>query len=245
MKSSLPYQTINTAGEITAVVTVAVDVGRQASLSRRIMKNDNTVEQVAFVTIPDDGSISSLRMMGGELSVNGTVAGCYALLQRQRLSSVTIQVEALCQQVTATVTRNEITVNFPRSMIQTSKNNVVVLRGMAYRVIPGIPKNQNATTAQQRLLTELAKTSPAAGLVYYENDRIQPLVYVKATRSSVWEQACGSGSIAYALIRGVSAVRQPSGDIIRIKIKENTIIYQTNVVLVARNKSWYDERRLP
>ena len=250
MKTFIQYQKISTAGEITAVLSASVPIRRQALLARRIMRIEPDVEQIAFLNTLT--SPSRLRMMGGELSVNGTVTGCYALLLQQRLQSLVLRVEALDERVRASLTRDTVTAYFPRSLIKTRQGNTVALRGMTYRVIPGIPNNQKATAKKRRLLIELAKTAPAAGLVYYEENRIRPLIYVKATRSFVWEQACGSGSIAYALISGTSAIRQPSGGTIRITINKNTIVYkatarfiETKAILVEPNKSWYDQRRLP
>lgn len=250
MKTFIQYQTISTAGEITAVLSSVVPIRRQALLARRIMRVEPNVEQVAFMNTQT--SPPTLRMMGGELSVNGTVAGCYALLRQQHLQSLTLRIEALNQRVTATITNDALTAYFPCSLIKTRRGDTVAFRGMTYRVIPGIPSNQRATAKQRRLLIELATTAPAAGLVYYKGNRIRPLIYVKATKTYVWEQACGSGSIAYALIAELSTIRQPSGETVRITINKDAIVYQARVVFIAEkvilveeNKSWYDERRLP
>mgnify|MGYP006055950399 FL=1 len=66
----------------------------------------------------------------------------------------------------------------------------------------------------KNMLLNMCKKSPAAGLIYYEKQEIVPLIFVLATNSYVWEQACGSGSLAFSMVTREDKVIQPSRDVI-------------------------------
>lgn len=236
MKLNIKYQLISTAGEVTAVITVPVIKRVQANLARRIMEAGSSVEQVVFLDAEKNQTIPSLRMMGGELSVNGTAAAAYVVMEKRSRRSIIIRIATLNNPVTAMLNDNTVSVLFPSSLVKRRKENVVTLRGINYRIVPGLPKDRKVTVTQRALLAKLANTAPASGLIYYEGDTIAPLIYVKATRSYVWEQACGSGSIAFSLYSGISNIRQPSGDTIQISFQKNAITYKASAKIVA-NKS--------
>ena len=53
-------------GNITAIVTDPSDPKDRIRIASGIMGKDRTVEQVAFVTDPENGSDISIEMAGGE-----------------------------------------------------------------------------------------------------------------------------------------------------------------------------------
>ena len=89
----------------------------------------------------------------------------------------------------------------------------------AVYIIDGTPKISKQKLTKKLALKLLAKkyNLPAIGVINYEKNNIKPLIYVKNTDSLVWENACGSGSLAYSLISGYSKIVQPSGQIIDIR----------------------------
>ena len=74
------------------------------------------------------------------------------------------------------------------------------MEGISHALILDPPDRDNA----RRLLAELAEQidDEAIGVMFYEADRqfMTPLVWVKATDTSIWESSCGSGSVSLAAV---------------------------------------------
>ena len=153
-------------------------------------------------------SKDTFRMMGGELSVNGMLAAEFL-----RTGARTIRI--------------------PRSLLLSVTNNIVTYNGMTYVLFPNPPSTKTVNSDQKKILQKLCKTNPASGIIYYKNASITPLIYVRATNTYVWEQSCGSGSVAYALFSGRKIIQQPSGSVVRISISPRTITYQATVRVIG------------
>ena len=91
-----------------------------------------------------------------------------------------------------------------------------------------MPRNWRAGSADLRLQAGIAN-APASGVVWYECEgdacRITPAVEVKATASEHLETACGSASMAMALLRETLpaaperlSVIQPSGETLKVTL---------------------------
>ncbi|MBI2074587.1 MAG: hypothetical protein HYT83_01975 [Candidatus Levybacteria bacterium] len=154
-------------------------------------------------------------MMGGELSINGTLAFARRLdgsgqLQTSGLSSL-IDYE----------NRNgttSIRINMPyktdRSIFanEDGKNNIVLFEGIGY-----LCTNKQSAPTMGELVTLAEKYKlPAFGIVIYSNNQIFPFVYVGKTQSMVAESACGSGSIALNILTGQQRIVQPTGKTIEV-----------------------------
>lgn len=204
MKQQIIYQLVDTAGEISAIVRSPVAENAMPNVANRIMRKNTAVEQVGFIY----PKTNSFRMMGGELSVNGMLAAEY-------------------------LNSGKKTIQIPRSIVRSVSDNQIVLTGMTYVLLPNPPPNGIITITQRKLLRTLATTNPAAGIVYYNSASIKPLLFVRATNTYVWEQSCGSGSIAYALWSGRTRIRQPSDKIVTISITNKRITYQAPVRVIG------------
>lgn len=101
--------------------------------------------------------------------------------------------------------------------------SVISMNGISFFLIEGLQKIQNIPSCDLTKIQKLIKNNLAAGIIYYEDNRIQPVVYVSPTNSLIWESACGSGSIAYSLLTGRNEITQPSGEKISIKTNSNNI----------------------
>jgi hypothetical protein len=168
------------------------------------METDNSIDQVGYLRQ------NKFTMMGGELSINGTLAAAYLIKNTTVINGYPF-----------IKNKNNITVIFPITLIRSVSNNIVKLDGISYYLINKLPSKKTITRAQIKILSELTKESPASGIIYYKDGCIVPLIYVKCTNTYVWERACGSGSLAYAIISGESKVIQPSGEILIININQN------------------------
>lgn len=200
------YRLIDTAGQITAVVTQVVKTDQQSALARSIMANDSRIEQVGYL------QGNNFRMMGGELSINALLAAAYLLNQSGQVNGYPFFTSS-----------STITLTLPSSIVLEISNNLVRLAGITYQIIRGIPSSKTISSKTQKTIQNLTLNSPAAGIVYYEDTQIKPLVYVQQTNSYKWENACGSGSLAFALFFGKRDIIQPSGQIIQFQILPNTI----------------------
>lgn len=123
---------------------------------------------------------------------------------------------------------NSISIQLPLSLFQIKDINVVKLAGIVYII------SNNKRCANKTYLNKLANkySVPASGMIFYKDNNIQPLVYVKDTDSLVWENACGSGSLAYSIFSGINKVRQPSNKIVEVDKSEKyfTIKVQAKIV---------------
>ena len=207
-----PYKLIDTAGQITAIITTPIKLGQLPRLASSIMRQNPKVEQVGYL------QGSKFQMMGGELSINGLISGAFLLSQTGQINGLNY-----------VVTPSTITLTFPNSLIKRvdKVNNIVELEGIIYQVIAGLPATKNISLKTKNLLKKLATSSPASGIIYYQSGRIKPLVFVKTTNSYVWENACGSGSLATALITSNQQVIQPSGQIINFQFTNKNIVVTT------------------
>lgn len=203
------YRSIDTAGQITAIITEKINLGELPLLANSIMAKNTQVEQVGCL------QGNTFQMMGNELSINGLLAAAYLLKKSGKINDLDFQ-----------LTASTVSLTFPSSLVINvdQKEKVVTLQGIVYQVISGFPKDKNISPTTKAVLQKLASNSPASGIIYYQNNQIQPLVYVKATNSYVWENACGSGSLATALITQQKDILQPSEQSISFQFTSKNIV---------------------
>lgn len=219
----MKVQKINTAGQVTAVISDAQLTNEELrDLSTDIMISDSTVEQVGLLNSSLRPPV--LRMMGGELSINGTLAGAFLLLQakQQPQESVSFYSSGVKDLITVANLDDELTLSLPLS-VPRIENDVVYFDGICYVIRKGLRTSKLLRRMERKTLETLCENRPAAGIIFYEENKIQPVVYVKATKTTVWENACGSGSIAFSLMVGAGDVLQPSGEVIKIRTKDATL----------------------
>lgn len=205
------YKIINTAGQITAVITEEIIKSDLPQIAKAIMEANPTIEQVGYLQNND------FQMMGGELSINGLIAGATLLGDYQSINGYTFKVRP----------NNQISLTLPRSIVISQRESVIKLQGITYQLIAGIPRNRIITPMVKQKLLELAQDTTASGIIYYEQSNIMPLIYVPATDSYVWEKACGSGSLATALFTRKYCISQPSGQLLVFSFTNKNIIVTT------------------
>jgi hypothetical protein len=202
----MDYKTIDTAGQLSAIITSPIKLIDLPNIASSIMGKNLTIEQVGYL------SGRRFFMMGGELSINGLVAGSYLIGSSGRINDYEFEID-----------KDIVSLSLPKSIVLGIDKDIVRLQGITYKVIPFSPTNNVVSPSTKKLLSSLARDSSASGIVYFSGDQIIPLIFVPQTSTYVWENACGSGSLAYSLVTGKYQVRQPSGSIIKIKLLNNTI----------------------
>jgi len=197
------YTLIDTAGQLTAVIDEPINIADQAIIGQKLLSQYPTMGQVAFVN-------PSIRMMGGELSINGTIAAQYYLNKYRKPVLMTVK--------------------FEKSIVTQILNDEVIFSGIKYKLIN---TNVYKNTARQYCGTDVA-----CGFIIEKNPgEIIPIVYVKSTDTLITETACGSASLAYYLLTGISRVVQPSSQ--TISIEETYDNYQISLIakVVRKNRA--------
>lgn len=174
------------------------------------------VEQIGFVETKNN--LPFLNMMGGELCINGTIALAYKCGSKGKLFTSGI-INPVFYLNTKSITSISIIIGYQKI------KNIVLLEGIGY-----IYLKQKINNKKQYLKDLCQKYNlPAFGIIYYENDKIIPFVYVRETDSLFKETACGSGSIAISILTKKSCIAQPTGEPIIVNRKRNTFVLKTKV----------------
>lgn len=194
------YTLIDTAGQLTAIIDQPTPIDQQPILGQRLLRQSPSMGQVAF-TKP------KLRMMGGEFSINGTIAAKY-FLKKYTLPK-------------------RMSVAFPNTIIKQVRFDEVIFPGIKYKLF----NNQQVNTF---IASAYCGKDQACGFIFEEKPgEIIPIVYVKATNTLNTETACGSASLAYSILKNINTVTQPSKKTISIKKTRNQLIVTTVVKLVT------------
>ena len=220
-KMPFSYQQITIAGQTTALVAQNLDQADRVSAAQKIMQKSNTIEQVGFL---DQSALPypTFTMMGGELSLIGSLTAGFTLLNKKK-GQVTFQTSGILSPISVKLSRLTCSLQIPANRAIGQAPDQVSLGGISFLVVNRIPRNQMMTDFEQESLQELLLNSPAAGIVFYQNNQIYPVVKVANTNTLVWESACGSGSVAFYLVSGCSKIIQPSGAILTVSRENDTL----------------------
>lgn len=226
---------------VTILATSPVARAEQSAVAARLLEWDSVCgEQVGFLEPPSlPGARVRLQMMGGEFCGNATMAlGAY--LARQdgladgARTEYAIEVSGADAPVLCRIAREggayrgAVRMPLPESIgavaLETDAGTlelpVVALPGIAHVVAP--PSLGRAEIERRIRGWSRAVGADALGVLRFDEAAlaIDPIVYVPATDSAVWERGCGSGTAALgcwlarragATFRG--AIRQPGGEI--------------------------------
>lgn len=190
--------------------------------SKIIKKYLGEVEQIGFAE--KSNNITTLKMMGGELCINSTLALASEIGKQGILLTSGVK-EPVVFENKLGITSIKIPLNFRR------EENIVLFEGI------GFICSEKPIPFTQELLTDLVKrySLPAFGVLIRGKNKIRPFVYVKSTDSLFEETACGSGSIACSILTGYSKIIQPTGKSIAIRQKGNLFIVSAKVVKIGES----------
>ena len=215
------YQQITIAGQTTALVTQKLDRAERVSAAQEIMQKSSAIEQVGFLD-QTSSPYPIFTMMGEELSLIGSLAaGCQLL--NGKMGQAAFQASGILRPISVKLNRLTGTLQIPAGTAMKQAPDQITLGGISFLVINRLPKNRIIYSSERRRLQELLLKSPAAGIVFYQNNQIYPVVQVKETNTLVWESACGSGSVAFFLATGNSTIIQPSGAILTVSRENDTL----------------------
>lgn len=242
------FTILDPMGNLTALVQTKIPKGLWSLVTKKIMADYPTVEQVGFIIN------NNLEMMGGELSINGTLAAGYYLSKKygQQKLAFKINLASGFSLLKFSLIKkfSTILLTIPYKKVKIDGFDFVDLGGIGYFVvpIPGIsgPLIPGIVFEFEKFKEKFEKrlNRNAWGVVFYKGNKIWPVVYVKDKKGKTLEKrlemACGSGSLAYYLVSGKEKIIQPSEEIIRIKRKEEKFEISGKVKMCYDKRSLYD-----
>ena len=197
------------AGNITVFVTTPVDREKYPAIARQILaRKELKGEQVGFIEKTEQGSFR-MEMIGGEFCGNASRSFAYLLCQMAGKDRQELEVEVSGSPVPLKVIADrtegtsQIDMPLPKSieLVQTGSKDVfhmVIFDGICHLIVPGKPRGKEFV---ENALARAREACPcgAWGIMFLEEDRMVPAVYVESTDSLIWESSCASGSMAAAV----------------------------------------------
>ena len=200
------YIPADPAGNLTAIVLSPVEPQARAEVAARMMARcPEGFEQVGFADEASlTGDLPRLCMMGGEFCGNAARAfACYAAKVRGKGETrLSVAISGAREPVPV-----ELDLSSNHAYAQMPLPYALETLGVDGREIPlvrmeGIDHALMLNAAPSPALAErvlaVMPKQDAQGVLFVQEDRMMPLVYVAATDTRVWESSCGSGTVALA-----------------------------------------------
>lgn len=208
----IQFAKINPCENMTILVTTPIERSLQPSIAEKLMAYGSVnAEQVGFLepaSLPN--ARLRLQMMGGEFCGNATMSLAAYLAHTDGITnaaSYLLEISGSNQALICDIRRNGAAFDASVAMPLPEKIEDVCLPEGSYPAVffSGIvhlivPKDQiDAETIECRIADWCAfLNAEALGVILFDarSRSIRPIVYVRATGSSVWERGCGSGTAA-------------------------------------------------
>lgn len=236
MKKEISYYIYSPCGNDTALVQ-GLDFSNKAKkiINDKIMKISPNVEQVGFV---ETNGEPKLIMAGGEFCGNATRSAAYYYLKGE-VGEINIDVLGVNSSIKAGIDSDKNA--WSQVPIYSGEDVVTVIEPGIYKVkMEGITHliveekqakkylevKENIKKAAMKLIekVDIIETE-AIGVMFLEKInqklKIHPVVWVKSIDTLFYETACGSGSVAVAILESLNKnsslkleILQPSGQVI-------------------------------
>lgn len=232
-KIIIEYQTISASGNPTAIIYGSYSGGLKTIINKKIFAMDKNVEQIGYINTKTKQI--KFDMMGNEFSANGCRAATYSLLKgdpgliKFRSSGINKIIQAQIEKngysiIKIPIKYNDIKINICKygwCLYIFGSNIYVIFSKSSLKMV--------------KKIIEYAKEEKAIGVMFIENNKkneiiINPFFYVKETNTLFNETACGSGSIATAMVLAINNQQrtfrfiQLSKQPIIVKLNDNKII---------------------
>ena len=203
------YKIYSPCGNITALVEgIYKDKKR---INDEIQKWNPKVEQVGFV---ED---RILEMAGGEFCGNASRSAIYYWLKGKQG-----ELKMKCSGCSDTLTGGideKGDVYLKGIKVCSIMGNKVEMEGITFFIFPNCKDRKEIA---DKIINE-NRNQCCVGVIFYTDNAITPVVWVRDVDTTYWEKSCASGSIAFAAWRGDGEyeILQPSQDFLRVKVKSN------------------------
>lgn len=241
----IDYKIYNPGGNKTAlVIDKEYSKTIKNNINNYILKKHKDIEQVGFIK----NNEFNLEMAGGEFCVNATRAAIYYYLKGMD-GKLEIKVSGISKKIIGGVYNNisyaVVPINKEINKIIEDKYNykIVNLEGISLVVLD--EKNslkylrldeEKIKKRCKELLISLNLNNYAEGIILQNKNKIIPIIWVRSIDTLYLETACGSGSLATAIIKNTEnkknefSILQPSGSCLKIELKiENNILISAKV----------------
>jgi len=201
------------AGNITAIVTSAVDPSQYASVSSYILQHRiEGIQQVGFLASPKFGGELRLEMMGGEFCGNAlrSVGAYWAKKQNIRKAcEIEVEISGAKWPLIVNVDPNESSAFAQMPIPQILEKTVffdqiyvpVFVDGIVHLICTEHP---NDVDSIDQTMIEACRRykKEACGIMFVDQQTrfMTPVVYVAPTASIVYEGSCASGTTALAAV---------------------------------------------
>lgn len=212
------YEILNPSGNITALVTKYVPREKYKEISNEIMKNNPNIEQVGFLK-KYSNSIFRLEMAGLEFCGNASRAFACFLVKEKYINTekFEISVTGYDNLIGCIVEKkgedyfSTIDLKFLKPIDDFIENKTLNDQKISVVYLPGISHTfldqrrfkfdeDNCLKEAKKIIPQLNLINlPAVGVIWFDGNQINPVVYVKDIDSLFYENSCGSGSIAYGI----------------------------------------------
>lgn len=214
---NIRYIPADPAGNLTGFVLTAVPKETRAQIAVAMMARcPEGFEQIGFI---DEASLLAelprMDMMGGEFCGNATRTFALLCARQRGMDAGEMDVSVSGAQKPVRVRFDarageayaDMPLPYALEQIVLCGRTIPVVRmeGIAHAIVCGEAPSQ-ALAAQ---ILAAMPPEDAQGVIFLENDRLTPAVYVRATDALVWESSCGSGSVAAAWL---TAQEAPDGE---------------------------------
>ena len=216
------YILLDPTGNLTCLVLDRVEKEEEAALTKGLL---SLCEQVAYLEPPArPEAIARIRLMGGEFCGNAAMAAA-AWLTRDRAAeekalSLLLEVSGTVNPVLCKVRKKEDGYEGSVRLPGVPEIRPVEFCGIRFiqarmeGIVHLIYEGENLPTDQaEGLLRTIAEQLPddAVGLLQWNREKqsMIPLVYVRGSRSMVWEHGCGSGSAAVGAYEALRQQERP------------------------------------
>lgn len=187
-------------GNVTAFVLTPTEKSEYSGVALQIMRENPSVEQVAFVKEPICGADGRIELMGGEFCCNAvrSFACILAGEKKQVKGEYLIECSGVSEPVKAGVLPSGeayAELPLPQSIGELDGTPLVKMEGISHLIF-----NRAADKSICDGLRETAKrlNAEALGAMFITDGGVTPVVYVRDTDSTVFEGSCGSGAAAIA-----------------------------------------------
>ena len=260
----LHFVKINTSGNTTAIILNLLPRNMYHSIAKAVMKAEClSVEQVGFIEKPSNSkALARLQMMGGEFCGNASrgfaawlvIQSYPGIIFQKKIQSylVPIETSGYNEVLNAMVEQSynqdhanvEISMPIPLWIEQFSLNGIigehtiVNFKGISHIIVWNTTPCKQLVTKIKNFAIEELNDIDCLGILFYDERKsyLTPIVYVKKVGSLVWENSCGSGTVAVAAAlankqrKGLDClnVSQPGGNI-KVSIKWNDGVKEAKI----------------
>jgi len=260
----LHFAKINTSGNTTAIILNPLSRDIYHSIATAVMKTEClSVEQVGFMErAANSKALARLQMMGGEFCGNAS-RGLAAWLVMQNYSGIIFQKELQSWLVPIEAsghkgvlnaivkqgyyqehTNVEISMPIPLWIKQFSlkgiigEHTIVNFKGILHVIVWNTTPSKKLVTKIKNFVIKELSDIKCLGIMFYNEGEsyLTPVVYVKKVDSLVWENSCGSGTVAVAVAladkkrKGLDClyISQPGGNI-KVSVQWNDGVKEAKI----------------